>query len=665
MQENHQNKSVENSKQGSDPVVESVSQDRLLFNQMMGGYALMAYRRLNDPEWTMLFVSDWVHTLTGHPPEDFVSGRVTYASIIHPADREMVRSAVHEAVADKDPFQVEYRIITARGEEKWVWEQGRPDAVRQDGKTVIDGLIIDITDKKKMEKALQESLERTFLALDGTDMGIWEWDTVTGEVLYDDNWLRLMGYTPDERWFTVELWKRSLHPDSLSDFEKSIDDYFNGKTAYFELEYRISNKSGEWRWIRSRGKCTAYDQHRKPLRLIGTHQDITERKKLELQSLQAQKMEAIGRLSGGIAHDFNNYLTTIIGYGELMGEELPARGALRECLEEILKAGKNAAALIRQLLAFSRKQLLELEDFDVNTEIRGIKKMLQRLLGEDVRIGISLAPDLKKIRADRIQIQQVIMNLATNARDAMPMGGDLTIETANAELDESYARDHDIKLSPGHYVLISVSDTGCGMDPETKSKIFEPFYTTKHKEHGTGFGLSTVYGIVKQMDGYIWVYSEPEKGTTFKIYLPAIMGESDETAKKKPFPGQQEIKDTETILLVEDDAMVRRLLEVALRHYGYDVIEAMDGQHAVESVDRYEKEIHLMITDVIMPGMNGQELANELKTKRPGIKVLFMSGYSTGTMAHQGILDADVFFIQKPISPKLLIQKVQEVLAAG
>lgn len=535
MQEHIKNQHSENTGGGHDSAVGWETRYRVLFNQVMSGYTLMVYRCLNDPEWTMLFVSDWAHTLTGYPPEDFVSGRVTYASIIHPDDREMVWSAMQEAIAEKRPFHMEYRIITAQGEEKWVWEQGRPDAVKQEDKTFIDGLIIDITDRKKLER----------------------------------------------------------------------------------------------------------------------------------QCIQAQKMEIIGRLSGGISHDFNNYLTTIIGYGELMAEELPNRGSLREYLEEIVKAGKNAAALTRQLLAFSRKQVLELEIFDVNTEIRGMKKMLQRLLGEDLRLSINLASDLKKIRADRVQMQQVIMNLAINARDAMPNGGSLTIETANTELDESYARDHDIKLSPGPYVLISVSDTGCGMDAETKNMIFEPFYTTKQKEHGTGLGLSIVYGIVKQMEGYIWVYSEPEKGTIFKIYLSAAIEESDGTVRKKSAAVQKAATGTETILLVEDDEMVRRLLVMALRQYGYHVIEAMDGQHALELVNQYEKKIHLMITDVIMPGMNGQELANELKEKRTGTKVIFMSGYSTGTMAHHCILDTDVFFIQKPIAPKLLAEKVREVLSSS
>ncbi len=535
MQKIMENQRIENPGDAKNPAINWTEQHRLLFNQMMSGYSLLAYRCLNDPKWTMLFVNQWAYTLTGYPPEDFISGRVTYESILHPNDREMVRSVVCEAVAEHRPFQVEYRIITALGDEKWVWDQGRPDTEKQDGKTVIDGLIIEITDRKK----------------------------------------------------------------------------------------------------------------------------------LELQFIQAQKMEAIGRLSGGISHDFNNYLTTIIGYGELMAEKLPGRGELRECLEEILKAGKNAADLVRQLLAFSRKQMLSLEIMDINIEIENMKKMFQQLLGEDIFLITHLAPDLNKIRADRTRIQQVIMNLAVNARDAMPRGGTLSIETANTDLGDAYAREHDVKLTPGPYVQISVSDTGCGMEPEIKSQIFEPFYTTKPKEHGTGLGLSTVYGIVKQMDGYIWVYSEPDKGTTFKIHLPAITESPGRLIKKKSTAIRQEPSGNETILLVEDDEMVRNLLVLILEQYGYRVIEAMDGRQALEMVEKYEKDIHLMITDVIMPGINGQELANRVKIKRPGTRVLFMSGYSANTRILNGILDTDVFLIEKPISPKMLGEKIQEVLAAG
>jgi PAS domain S-box-containing protein len=521
---------------GADTSADPESQYRLFCNQWMSGYAIMVYRRLNDPEWTTLFISDWALHLTGYLPEDFVSGRVAYAAIIHPEDRETAWSVIRKAVSENRPFQMEYRIITAENEEKWVWEQGRPDAVRQDGTPVINGMIIDISDRKKLER----------------------------------------------------------------------------------------------------------------------------------QFIQAQKMEAVGRLSGGIAHDFNNYLTAVIGYSEMLAAELPRQGLPQEWLGEIIKAANNAAELTRQLLAFSRNQMLAMETFDVNTEIRGMRKMLQRLIGEDVRLSIHLENDLNKIRADRIQMQQVIMNLAVNARDAMPNGGELIIETANMMLDECYARDHGINLAPGAYVVISVSDTGCGMDPETKSRVFEPFFTTKTKDKGTGLGLSTVYGIIKQMDGYIWVYSEPEKGTTIKIELPAATETVPAGAapKRKPLAVQADMKISETILLVEDDNMVRNLLARVLRQLGYHVFEAMDGRQALEIAGQYLKKIHLIVTDVVMPGMNGRELADAIQTKNPDIRVLFMSGYATSVIAHHGILDHGMFFIQKPISPKALARKIREVLKA-
>ncbi len=407
---------------------------------------------------------------------------------------------------------------------------------------------------------------------------------------------------------------------------------------------------------------TAILREGKVVGLRGFVIDITERKKLESQLIQAQKMEAIGRLSGGIAHDFNNLLTTIIGYSELMFEDLSDNDPLRKFLAEIIKAGNSAASLTRQLLAFSRKQVFELEVFDLNEEITDLKKMLQRLIGEDVRLDTFLTPKLGKIKADQAQMQQVIINLAVNARDAMPRGGKLTIETADVDLDESYVREHDVKLEPGPYVMLSVSDTGIGMDKETQDNIFEPFFTTKEKGKGTGLGLATVYGIVKQSDGYIWVYSETGKGTAFKIYMPVVQEEA--VSKKEKQVSSEQLKGSETVLLVEDEQYVRNLLGRVLKQYGYTVLEAQDGEEAMNLSAHYKDRIHLMVTDVVMPGMSGRELADRLKAFRPDMRVLFMSGYTDDAIVHHGILDSEVYFIQKPMSPKALARKVQEVLNA-
>ena len=513
--------------------------------------------------------------------------------------------------------------------------------------------------KKAMPSWLAEANERMALALDGTDEGIWDWNVVTDEIRFDPNWIRLLGYESETINFTFKWLKEQIHPDSIPAMEKALQSYLAGHARYYELEYRIKNNQGRWRWIWSRGKCVDFDKNGQPLRFIGTQQDITDRKNLESQFFQAQKMEAIGRLSGGIAHDFNNLLTSIIGYSELM-QDNPSPNDAKEFLEEIIKAGKSATSLIRQLLAFSRNQVFELQLMDLNSEIKELEKMLQRLIGEDIHLRTFLSPDPCQIKADPVQIQQVIINIAVNARDAMPGGGKLTIETSRVDLDESYACEHDIKLNPGSYIMLSISDTGFGMDRKTREKIFEPFFTTKEKGKGTGLGLATVYGIIKQSNGYIWVYSEPGNGTSFKIYLPEIYDNLIIEEEKQVDP--EKLSGSATILLVEDEQYVRGLLVKVLKQYGYKVIEAENGQEALALCDQYKDRIDLIATDVVMPGMSGSELADHLKKKMSDIKILFMSGYSDKAILHHALLDSDVAFIQKPISPKTLGRKVQEIL---
>jgi signal transduction histidine kinase/DNA-binding response OmpR family regulator len=392
--------------------------------------------------------------------------------------------------------------------------------------------------------------------------------------------------------------------------------------------------------------------------------DVTEAKRLEEQFRQAQKMEGIGRLAGGIAHDFNNLLTVINGFSGLLLADAPEHHPFRPMLKDIHKAGDRAAALTRQLLAFSRKQILQPRVFDLNALVADIHKMLARMIGEDVQLVTVPAPGLARIKADAGQVEQVIMNLAVNARDAMPSGGKLTIETANITLDEEYARVH-APLHAGDYVMASISDTGAGMDSETQSHIFEPFFTTKGTK-GTGLGLSTVYGIVKQSGGYIWVYSELGRGTTFKIYLPRVpsIEEPAVHAVTAPVRFQKVEPGTETILLVEDEANLRYLARQYLEKQGYRVIEAADGAVAMQIAVAHEGIIHLLLTDVIMPGMNGRELAQRISEIRPNVKVLYMSGYTENVIGQDGTLDAGVRLLQKPFNLRDLKSKVREVLDA-
>jgi signal transduction histidine kinase len=425
-------------------------------------------------------------------------------------------------------------------------------------------------------------------------------------------------------------------------------------------------EAGEWRHRTKDGTIIDVDIARHTLTFAGRPaalaiaRDITQRKSLEAQLRQAQKMEAVGLLAGGVAHDFNNLLTVILGSADLLldtlGRDRPERGEA----EEIRKAGLRAADLTRQLLAFSRQQVLAPQVLDLNEVVATMDKILRRVIGEDIDLRTVPSRDLRAVRADPGQLEQVVVNLAVNARDAMPTGGTLTIETANVELDEAYAREHAAVLKPGHYVMLAVSDTGVGMDAETQARIFEPFFTTKPKGKGTGLGLATVYGIVKQSGGYIWVYSEPGHGTSFKVYLPHVT-EAAGPVGQSPVPPVS-VRGSETVLLVEDEEMVRNLVQKVLRANGYTVIVAASGSEAEQVAAQHAGRIHLLMTDVVLPGLNGRQVAQFLSAVRPGIRVLYLSGYTNDAIVHHGVLEPDVAFLQKPFTPAVLGRKVREVL---
>jgi len=389
--------------------------------------------------------------------------------------------------------------------------------------------------------------------------------------------------------------------------------------------------------------------------------DVTGRRELEEQLRQAQKMEAVGMLAGGVAHDFNNLLTIINGYTQLILNNLKPGDKNRQSAEQVMKAGERAAALTNQLLAFSRRQVLQLKIVDLNQAVASLGTMLQRLIGEDIDLRLELRPDLGRVSADASQLEQVLMNLAVNARDAMPQGGTLTIETANVQLDDGYAAQH-VGVKPGPYVLLGVSDTGSGMDEATKQRLFEPFYTTKAPGKGTGLGLSTVFGIVKQSGGSVEVYSEPGSGSSVKVYFPRVdkaVPVEEEARKRQPPRG------TETILLVEDDEMVRNLVRETLEREGYKVMGAADPLEAQRIAEGHRGKIQLLITDVVMPRLNGKELAKALVERRPELKVLYMSGYTDSAIVNSGILQKEVAFLQKPFTPAALASKVRDVLESG
>jgi PAS domain S-box-containing protein len=456
----------------------------------------------------------------------------------------------------------------------------------------------------------------------------------------------------------------------LLEKDLSRDVYVDGSARNRSIDVLLQqgHTSSETDWRRQDGRNIAVrlssrvilDAHGKPLHFSTIVEDITERRNLESQLRQSQKMEAIGQLASGVAHDFNNLLAVIMGSAEMLLEELPAESRSREDIVEILGASKSAAQLTRQLLAFSRKQALAPRLVNLNELIGSTEKLLRRTLGGDMDLRTMLATDLGVARADPGQLEQVIINLAVNARDAMASGGRLTIETANVELDASYVDRH-MMVPPGRYVVMTVSDTGTGMDAAVQARIFEPFFTTKPRDKGTGLGLATVYGIVKQSGGFIWVYSELGRGTVFKVYLPRVFGDAESTAA--PAAESQLLDGTETILVAEDQEEVRKYTRKLLEARGYAVLAAAGGAEALQIAARYEGIIHGLVTDVIMPGMSGRELALTLLKTRPRTKVLYVSGYADESLVPRGVLDQGVALLQKPFTAVALARKLREVLA--
>jgi PAS domain S-box-containing protein len=614
----------------------------------------------SDMEGNIKYVNRKFSELFGYTVEDIPTvtewRRLAYPD---PAYRQtvpllyvMLREAQKQ---EKEVLPIELTIACKDGSIRYV---------EQMGAFVTNRMMVmykDITERKRAEEALRESEDRYRDLVEHSQDLICTHD-LKGKILsMNQAAAKLMGYEK-------ELLLRMNIQDILApEVRDRFKEYLNEieKQGETKGEMLIQTKTGEKRVVeysntlRTEGIST-------PIVRSMAH-DITERRQaekdkraLEEQLRQSQKMEAVGQLAGGVAHDFNNLLTVIQGYCDLILKDLDEKNRFFQDMQEIKKASEHATSLTRQLLAFSRKQILQPKILDLNDLVLNMDKMLRRLIGEDIELVTLLSKDLGRVKADPGQIEQVIFNLAVNARDAMPKGGKLTIETADAELDEHYARSR-IGVKPGRYVRISVSDNGIGMPSGVKDRIFEPFFTTKEKGKGTGLGLSTVYGIVKQSGGNVWVYSEPNQGTTFKIYLPMIEEAADFLSQTfiptKPFLG------TETILLVEDEEAVRKLASTILQSNGYKVLEAGNGEEALRiAQEQNGNPIHLILTDVVMPGMSGSQLAERLVSQWPEMKVLYMSGYTDNAIVHHGILDQGKPYIQKPFNPSALAEKVRDIL---
>jgi PAS domain S-box-containing protein len=512
---------------------------------------------------------------------------------------------------------------------------------------------------ERLVRALRESQDRFQFVARATNDAVWDWDLVSDALWWNEGVSTLFGYTPEQVGPDVAWWYETIHPDDRDRVKSDINAAVERGAESWSAEYRYRRADGTYANVYDRG-YVLHDGDGRPTRMIGAMMDITHRFELEEELRQAQKMEAVGRLAGGVAHDFNNLLTIITGRAHLVIGKLKADDPMRRSIEVIQKTADRAAALTRQLLAFSRKQVLQRKVLDLNAMVADVSTMLRRLIGEDVDLLLTLGPSAGRVNADPAQLEQALMNLAVNARDAMPRGGTLGLETDHVRLG-AVPPDRPDALPPGPYAVLRVMDTGTGMDAATQARIFEPFFTTKEPGKGTGLGLSMVHGIVRQHGGAIHVRSVVGGGTTFEIYLPQVetaadTGSADEPGAPPPATGQ------ETILLVEDESDVRALAREVLERQGYTVLEASDGAQAVQVYEKEGKRIDLILTDVVMPRMSGREMVDRVRATRPDMRVLYMSGYTGDAIVRHGVLDASLFLLGKPFTPGALIAKVREVL---
>ena len=528
------------------------------------------------------------------------------------------------------------------------------------------GVSRDITERKRIERDLRFSEERLRLTLEVANIGIWDWNIAKDTWYASPTYYTMLGYEPVSGPSDRAVWLDRVHPDDRNAVSKKISRILNFETNEYHYEARMEHADGSYRWHHVVGYVLERDKSNKPTHLTGLRIDInerveaeTEREKLQAQLTQAQKMESIGRLAGGVAHDFNNMLGVIIGQTELLLNQTDPSLPLFAALQGIWKAADNSANLTRQLLAFARKQAISPSILDLNDVVESMLNMLQRIIGEDIHLVWSPEKQMGQIMMDAGQINQILANLCVNARDSIAGIGKIVIETGNRIFDSAYCKGHP-EFIPGEYVMLAISDSGCGMDRKTINNIFEPFFTTKREGMGTGLGLATVYGIVKQNNGFINVYSEPGHGSTLKIYLPRHISKVADQPEDITVPPMT--RGSETILVVEDNGEILKIIQVMLESRGYTVLSTDSPGDALRLVDEHVGTIDLLLTDVIMPEMNGRDLANRLQSRCPGMKRLYMSGYAANIVAYHDAADREINFIQKPFSMRELSAKVREVM---
>lgn len=608
-----------------------------------------------DIQKNELVWDDRMFTLYGVNKSHFRGADDAWLSAVHPDDQARCDEAIQQALRMEKLYDIEFRIR---------WPNGTIRIIKADGQVIwgtdgaplrMTGVNYDITDRKRAEGRLEATKEQLQQVLVASNTGLWDWNTDTNEVYFSREWKSQLGYGEEELANDFETWRTLLHIEDRDLAMAYVRAYLKNPVGNYRQEFRLKHKDGSYRWIAAVASLVTETDGRQ-VRLSGSHSDITERKHLEAQFRQAQKMEAVGRFAASVAHDFNNLLTIINGYSKMLTERLPSEDPRYKMAAETLAAGERAGTLTGQLLAFSRRQVLKLEPINLNDSIQSISSMLSRLLGEDVTLTLDLAPDLWSVGADKGQFDQVVMNLAVNSRDAMPDGGTLTITTRQALFTPETPPPHQIMPS-GAYVQLSIRDTGQGMSPETMAHIFEPFFTTKEIGKGTGLGLATVYGIVKQSHGYIFVDSAPDHGTTFHLYYPRvvvapIMAETASVGRARG---------SKTLLVVEDQDSVRSLIVGVLMQEGYRVIEAAKVEDALRVAASLPEPVQALVTDIIMPNMTGFVLAERLRQVWPDLRVLFMSGYSGIDMSI--LLDKPRnALIQKPFLSKDLVEQLREFL---